>query len=97
MARPEEGALSSHRRAQGAPMGVSQATEILNDFFARAVFRTNHQRSNPLRHSLLKKLTKLSLANQELLPKRTEHSFEFALKLLYFLLCMLIATPLSLH
>lgn len=48
MSRPVEGAFSAHCRTQGAPMGASQAAEILNDFFARTFFRANHQRSNAL-------------------------------------------------
>ena len=95
MSRAEKRAFSPHGRAQGSPVSVSEAAEILIDLCARAVFGTHHQRPNPLRHSFLKKLPKLSLANQELLPERAEHLLELPLKFQQLLIGMPAALPLS--
>ena len=82
MPRAEKRTLPPHGGAERCPVCAPETSEILVDLCASAVFRTHHQRPNPLHHSFLKKLPKLSLANQELLPERAEHRLQFALKFL---------------
>ena len=62
-------AIFSNGCTERIPCGTSKATKVLIDFCAGTVLRTNHQRPDSLRHSILQKLPKLPLANQELLPE----------------------------